>query len=442
MLLTEEVLYVLKKIEDAGFEGYVVGGAVRDYLLCRKINDYDITTNAKPYNIMEIFDNTILTGVDFGTVTVIVNNKNIEVTTYRKDGKYINGRKPESIKFSTVLKQDLLRRDFTINTLCCDIDNNIIDILNSIKDVENRIIKAVGDPNERFKEDGLRMIRAVRFMTQINGVIDENTEKAIRNNIKNFENISVERIQSEFNKILMSSKPSKGIRKLLETRLMEYIIPEIYICEKFIQNTPYHNKDVLDHILYVLDEIEPKLELRLAALLHDIGKPSSHTADEKGISHFYGHEKVSADMTKIILKRLKYSNYIIDYVYTLVRYHLLKSVDMKDKAVKRYINNVGKEKLEDMFRLQIADIKGKAFPYSFEKVNVLKNKCEKIIKGSDPLLINELAVNGNDLKQIGFKEGEKIGQVLNKLMDLVLERPDLNEKNTLLDIITRSSFIK
>lgn len=434
MKLVEEVVYIIKKIEDSGFVAYVVGGAVRNFLLRKKIDDFDITTNAKPSDIMNLFDNTVPTGEEFGTITVVINKKNFEVTTFRKDGIYINGRKPENVQFSCKLLDDLYRRDFTINTLCADKNGNIIDLLNAREDVKNKIIRAVGNPRDRFEEDKLRMLRAIRFYSQFGGTIEEETYKAIKEKSNEFLCVSIERIQKEFNKIIMSNIPSKGIRALLDTGLMKYIIPEIYSCQNFVQNTPYHDKDVLEHILCVLDQTRPKLELRLAALLHDIAKPLSHTFDEKGISHFYGHEKTSASMSIEILKRLKYSNSTIDYVYKLVRYHLLKSEEIKEKAVKRFINNVGKDKLEDIFELQIADIKGKALPLEFDRVKTLKNKCRDILEKNEPLSVKDMKINGNDLKKIGYKEGKEIGKMLDKLMDIILENPEMNKKELLIDL--------
>lgn len=435
LILTNEVVYLLNELKSFGFDVYIVGGAVRNFILNRKINDYDITTNAKPEDIIRIFDKTIPTGRSFGTVTVIINNINFEVTTFRKDGKYINGRKPEEVIFSSNLMDDLRRRDFTINTLCIDVNGNIIDYLDGRKDIENKLIKTVGNPNDRFNEDYLRMLRAVRLMAQISGTIDKETENAILFNYEKLSKISIERVNDEFSKILLCEIPSKGIRKLMDLKLLYSIIPELYECKGFEQKTRYHNKCVLEHILSVLDSIEPTIKLRLSALLHDIGKPLTHTVDEFGKSHFYGHEKISADMSQRILKRLRYPNKIIKYVETLIRYHLLKSVDMKDKAVKRLINNVGKEKLEDLFKLQIADIKGKALSGDFKKVEILREKCYKIINSKEPLNTNDIAINGNDLIEIGFKEGIEIGRILNKITEMVIVDPKLNNKSTLIEII-------
>ncbi len=434
-MLNKSIKYILKNINNHGYEAYVVGGAVRNYLLDKDIADFDVTTNALPDNIEELFEKTIPTGKKFGTITVIHDNNSYEITTFRSDGVYSDGRRPDSVSFSKELKEDLKRRDFTINAMCMDYDENIIDYFGGKEDLKNNIIKCIGNPDERFNEDALRMIRAVRFMTQLRFTIDEETRLSIIKNSHFIKAISIERIHDELNKILLSEKPSRGIRMLVNTGLIDYIIPEYLSSVGFNQHNPYHDKNVFEHVMEVLDNIEPKLNLRLAAFFHDISKPECFTQDENGRGHFYGHHIKSATVTKKIMRRLKYSNDLIEDVSILIRYHYLKEIDMKDKGVKRFINNVGIDRLDDMFALNIADIKGKSSTANFDKVEALRKKCNEILNNKDPLNRKDLDIDGNDLENLGIKKGKLYGELLDKALELVLEFPEKNNKEELTEYI-------
>lgn len=434
-MLNKSIKYILKKINNHGYEAYVVGGAVRNYLLGKDIADFDVTTNALPDYIEKLFEKTIPTGKKFGTITVLHDNNSYEITTFRSDGVYSDGRRPDSVSFSKELKEDLKRRDFTINAMCMDYDENIIDYFGGKEDLKNGIIKCIGNPDERFNEDALRMIRAVRFMTQLRFTIDEETRLSIIKNSHFIKAISIERIHDELNKILLSEKPSRGIRMLVNTGLMDYIIPEYLSTVGFNQHNPYHDKDVFEHVMEVLDNIEPKLNLRLAAVFHDISKPECFTQDENGRGHFYGHHIKSATVTKEIMRRLKYSNDLIEDVSTLIRYHYLKEIDMKDKGVKRFINNVGIDRLDDMFALNIADIKGKSSTANFDKVEALRKKCNEILNNKEPLNRKDLDIDGNDLENLGIKKGKLYGELLDKALELVLEFPEKNNKEELTEYI-------
>ncbi|MFW5799997.1 MAG: CCA tRNA nucleotidyltransferase [Spirochaetota bacterium] len=437
MKLDKDVKEILKKIENNSYKAYVVGGAVRNYYLGLEIKDYDIATNAKPYEVINIFDKVIPTGIKYGTVTLVYNEKNYEITTFRKDFNYINNRKPEKVIYSDNIEEDIKRRDFTINSLYCDVDGKVYDLYKGIADIKSKIIKTIGNPDERFREDALRMIRAVRFMCTLNFTIEKNTKKSIKNNCPYIKNVSYERIKVEFDQILLSKNPGKGIRMLTETNLMKYIIPEIYEIIGFEQHNKYHDKDVYNHTITVLENIEPKLELRLAALLHDISKPETFTLDEDMEGHFKGHNKKSAEKSVEILKRLRYDNKTIENVRTLIRYHYLKDISIKEKGIKRFIRNVGRERLEDIFKLNIADIKGKSDIASMEKVNNLKKKTRLILEKNEPIHKNDLEINGNDIKDLGVEEGKLIGEILNYLEDKVVENPDINNKETLINIAQR-----
>lgn len=433
-MLNRNIKYIIKKIEEYNFKAYLVGGAVRNLILGLEVFDYDITTNALPDDIENIFPKTIPTGKKYGTITVIYDNNSYEITTFRSDGTYSDGRRPDSVSFSTELIEDLKRRDFTINALCIDIDEKLIDYFNGIEDIKNKVIRCIGNPDERFTEDALRMMRAVRFMTQLKFTMDENTRLSIVKNNALIKNVSVERISEELNKILMSDKPSDGIRALVDTGLMKQIIPEFMDTIGFNQHNPYHDKDVFEHTMEVLDNIKPKLSLRLSALFHDISKPECFTQDESGRGHFYEHEVKSSERAKNIMERLKYSNDITEDVRVLIRYHLLKSVDMKDKGVKRFINNVGIDRLDDMFELNIADIKGKskiADDAGFERLGILREKCKNIFERHEPLSRKDLKINGRDLEALGIKKGNIYTEILNKVLDLVLEFPEKNNKEEL-----------
>ena len=439
-MLNKNIKFILQSLNKLGYKAYVVGGAIRNFLLGKDIADFDITTNALPDDIEKIFEDTIPTGKKYGTITVIKDNQSYEVTTFRSDGTYSDGRRPDSVSFSNTLEEDLKRRDFTINAMCMDYNENIIDYFGGKDDLRNRVIKCIGNPDERFNEDALRMLRAVRFTSQLNFTIDEETKLSIIKNSHLIKHVSVERIKDELNKILLSERPSISIRLLVETGLMKHIIPEYLSSVGFNQHNPYHDKDVFEHVLEVVDNIEPKLNLRLAAFFHDISKPECFTQDVDGRGHFYGHHIKSSIAATEIMKRLKYSNELIEDVSILIRYHYLKEVDMKDKGVKRFINNVGVNRLNDMFSLNIADIKGKASATNFDKVNTLREKCKLILEKKDPLSVKDLKINGYDLEKMGIKKGVIYGQLLNEALDLVLEFPEKNTKQQLIEYV--SSLLK
>ncbi len=432
MKLIKDVVEILKKIKNYGYKAYVVGGAVRNYILNIEIEDYDIATNALPEEVEKIFDEVIPTGKEYGTVTLIYNSRSYEITTFRKDFLYSKNRKPNKVIYTNDINEDIKRRDFTINSLFCDINGNIYDIYNGKRDINNKIIRTIGEPDNRFKEDALRMMRAVRFMSKLNFDIEDKTLRSIKKNSSLLYNISKERIKDEFNQILTSEQAPKGIRTLVKTNLMEAVIPEIYKTIGFEQFNKYHNKDVYEHTLSVVKNIEPDLTLRLAALLHDIEKPNCLTIDEEGEGHFKGHHIKSAEKSVEILKKLKYDNKTIKDVKILIRYHYLKDISIKDKGVKRFIRNVGKERLDDIFKLNIADIKGKSTLGSMNKVYTLKEKCKNIIEKNEPINLNDLNINGFDIKKMGIDEGPFIGEILDYLNDLILDNSNLNKKEILI----------
>lgn len=438
--IPEDVTKLLGKLQNAGHEAYVVGGCVRDSLSGRTPSDWDICTSATPDEMEEVFlyDFTVPTGLKHGTITVFMSNQGYEITTYRVDGDYSDGRRPDNVEFTDDIVKDLSRRDFTINAMAYNRQEGLVDPYNGLDYLSYKVVRCVGNPNERFQEDGLRMLRAIRFASQLGFKIDRDTAIAIVDNRKLLRCISHERIRVELNKILISENPSGGITALRTFKLLDYIMPELNDCYNFNQNNPNHDKDVFEHTMSVLDITEPKLELRLAALFHDIGKPNTFTMGKDGVGHFYSHHKESARICREVMKRLKYSNKEIEYVSELVYYHMTRYDNIRIPSVKKFINKVGVDRLDDLFKLFIADRIGSKAPYEFDDIYRLKFECERILSEKQPLGIKDLAVNGYDLMELGIPQGEMIGQTLKSLLDVVLEDFSINDKETLLRMANSS----
>jgi len=433
----KEVEIIFERLKSSGYSRYIVGGCVRDILLGKEPFDWDICTDAKPKDILRIFEDftTIPTGLKHGTITVVVNNRNFEITTFRTDKDYVDNRRPRDVEFTTDIYEDLKRRDFTINALAYNEIDGLIDCFNGRSDLNNKIIRTVGNPNERFNEDALRIIRGVRFSAQLGFEIEENTALAMIENRELLNNLSKERIREELVKILLTDRPSYGIRVLVSLKLMEYIMPEILECVGFEQKNSNHHKDVFEHIMEVLDNTEKDIILRLAALFHDIGKPKCFTVDENGQGHFYGHHKISAEMSEEILTRLKFDNKTIDTVRILVNEHMFRYGSLNKKRIKKFINKVGIDNLDRLFKLQIADIRGSAPPHDFTHVEYLKNECIRIISEKEPMTVKDLNISGYDIMNLGVAQGKEIGNILNYLLEIVLESPELNEKEILVDLV-------
>ena len=428
---------ILKKLNTNGCEAYIVGGAVRDMIIGRLPKDWDVATDAEPHDVMRIFDHAVDTGIKHGTVTVVIEGNHVEVTTYRNESKYSDFRRPDKVEFVDNLGEDLSRRDFTINAIAYCSEEGLKDYNNGIEDIENRIIRCVGDADERFSQDALRMMRAVRFSCELNFLIEPFTLKSINKNAYLINKISAERIREELNKILISEKPSKGINLLYETGLLNYIMPELADCKGVEQKNPHHRYDVYEHILSSLDNISPELHLRLTMLMHDLGKLHTKTIDKLGIGHFYGHQETSAKIAEDILKRLKYDNKISKEVVELVRRHDYK-VSPDKLSVKKAVSKIGIERFGDWICVRKADIKAQSVSFMMENLN--NNKliqelfCE-IVKEEEPLILKDLLVNGNDIKDMGIVEGKEIKDTLTYLMEKVLEDPLLNERDTLLNLV-------
>ncbi|AJA46207.1 CCA-adding enzyme [Clostridium pasteurianum DSM 525 = ATCC 6013] len=430
--LPKNVEYIIHTLNKNNFSAYAVGGCIRDILINKEPKDWDITTNALPEDIIKIFKDTVPTGIKHGTITVLINGTPYEVTTFRIDGKYTDNRHPDSVIFSNSLYEDLSRRDFTINSISYNHKDGLQDPFNGKNDLQQKIIRCVGTPDLRFKEDSLRILRAIRFSTQLNFKIEQITKHSLQKNSLLIKNVSMERIRDELSKILLTNKPSVGFQLLKETKLLEIILPELSICVGFNQHNPHHYKDIFDHTMMVLDNTSSNLIIRIAALLHDIGKPKCFSIDKNGIGHFYMHNIEGAKISQEILSRLKFDNKTIKTVYTLIKEHLVNRNNLKIPAIKRFINRVGIDNLNYLFDLQIADIKGHTPPHDFSPVFNLKISVNEILAKKDPLNLKDLDITGNDLIKIGYSKGIIIGKTLNELLELVIKNPELNKKNILI----------
>lgn len=431
--LPQKVHYIIETIQAAGYEAYAVGGCIRDSIMGREPDDWDITTSAKPEEIKRLFNRTIDTGIQHGTVTVMIEKEGFEVTTYRIDGEYADSRHPEKVTFVSDLAEDLRRRDFTINAMAYNEKDGLIDLFGGIDDMDKGILRCVGDARERFSEDALRMMRAVRFSAQLGYVIEDETKAAIKELAPMLKNISAERIQTELVKLLVSKHPD-FLRTAYETGITACVLPEFDICMKTEQNNPHHCYDVGEHILHSLLYVEPDKVLRLAMLFHDIGKPQTLLIDEEGISHNYGHARVSEEITVKVLRRLKFDNDTIYKVRKLVLYHDRQSVP-DARSVRRSINKIGEDIFPLLLSVQYADIMAQSNYKREEKLKKLEDIkviYNKILEKKECFSLKDLAVSGSDLIEMGMKPGREIGETLKKLLEIVIDSPECNNKEYLL----------
>jgi poly(A) polymerase/tRNA nucleotidyltransferase (CCA-adding enzyme) len=451
MEIPNEVKNIIQTLKKHGFQAFIVGGCVRDLLRGVEPEDWDITTNAKPEDIQKIFDKSFYSN-NFFTVTVKTNSENeklkeIEITTFRKEAKYTDKRHPDEIKFAKTLEEDLERRDFTMNAIALELNGDsknkeyrIIDLFNGESDIRKKIIRAVGDPKERFNEDALRMLRALRLATTLGFKIEEKTGEAIKENAFLLNVISKERIRDEFLKIIMSKSAANGVELLRQFGLLKYIMPEVEEGYGVGQNK-HHIYDCYTHSLLSLDYAAKKgfnQNVRIAALLHDVGKPRVKRGEGPDCT-FYNHEIVGAKMVFDILKRLKFPKKDIDKVVKLVRYHLFyyNVGEVSESAVRRLVRNVGKENIDELLQLRQADRIGsgvpKAEPY---KLRHLRYVIEKV--SQDPISVKMLKVNGNDVMEtLKIKPGPMVGDVLDILLGYVLNNPEKNKRDILIEEIKK-----
>lgn len=422
--------------KDAGFECFLVGGSVRDLILGIDATDHDLATNARPADVTRLFRRTIPTGIKHGTVTVLVDDIAFEVTTYRADGKYMDGRRPENVSFSDTLIEDVKRRDFTINGLAYDLlEDRVIDHVNGIDDIEKKIIRTIGNALDRFSEDGLRPYRACRFAAKLNFEIEENTFNAIRASLETAALVSPERVRDEIMKLLESDRPSIGLDYMLHSGLLNLCLPELAAADRVDQNK-YHIHDVYLHSVYSCDA-GPRHDplIRLAALLHDIGKVPTRRVGENGDYTFYNHEVIGSRAVKKIMKRLKFSNEDTERVVNLVVNHMFHyTEDWTDGAVRRFMRKVGMENLDDLFQLRLADRVGNGARSGLPApISVLKQRIQKAIDEENAITVRDLKINGHDLMDaFKLQPGPVIGRILNDLLETVLDDPAFNERETLM----------
>lgn len=433
--LPDKVSEIIGRLAAAGYEAYAVGGCIRDSVLGRAPNDWDITTSAKPEEVKQLFSRTIDTGIKHGTVTIMLDREGFEVTTYRIDGDYEDGRHPKEVTFTACLEEDLKRRDFTINAMAYNEQSGLVDIFGGMQDIQQNVVRCVGDAQERFAEDALRMLRAVRFSAQLGYQIEGGTKAAIREMAPNLKLISAERIQSELVKLVTSPHPDY-LRMAYETGITKQILPEFDLCMETAQNNPHHCYSVGEHILHSMQEIEADKVLRLGMLFHDIGKPQTLTIDEDGITHNKGHADVGEKMTKDILHRLKFDNDTLDKVTKIVRYHD-QEIGLTESGVRRAVSHMGEDIFPMLFAVRRADILAQSDYLREEKMRKLaqlKELYEGIRQRKECISLKNLAVTGSDLIALGMSPGRKIGELLQELLDLVLENPEYNTREELLRI--------
>ena len=427
---------IIHTLQEAGYEAYIVGGCVRDAVLGREPDDWDITTSARPEEVKALFPRTIDTGIAHGTVTVMYGPEGYEVTTYRVDGKYEDHRRPSSVSFTASLIEDMKRRDFTINAMAYNDEEGIIDHFEGMRDLECRRIRCVGEPSERFDEDALRILRAVRFAAQLDFSIDGRTKEAIRRQAVFLGDISAERIQVELTKLLLSAHP-ESLRTAYELGVTAVVLPEFDRMMQTPQNNKHHMYNVGEHTLRVIQEVPPTKSLRWAALLHDVAKPVTKTTDEKG-DHFYGHSEKGVEIAETVLQRLKFDNATIDRVRRLVLWHDYGMGEGPSlRSFRRSLSRMGADLFEDYAKLKRADILAQSAYMRETKLHNLDRLqifYEQIMQQKQCLTLRDLAVSGKDLIASGMQPGRDLGQVLHYLLDCVLECPDNNQKDILLKL--------
>ena len=433
--LPDKVHHIINTLEEAGYEAYAVGGCVRDSILGRKPDDWDITTSAKPEEIKRLFPRTVDTGIKHGTVTVLLGGEGFEVTTYRVDGVYEDGRHPSEVTFTASLKEDLKRRDFTINAMAYNARTGLVDLYGGLADIENRVIRCVGIAGERFDEDALRMLRAVRFSAQLSFRIEEATGEAVKALAPNLQKISAERIQVELVKLVTSPNPDY-LRTAYELGITAQILPEFDLCMETPQRHKHHCYDVGEHILHSMIEVGPDKVLRLGMLFHDIGNPQTLTIDPDGTTHNKRHPFEGEKITRKVMRRLKFDNDTTDKVTKLVLYHDY-DIAPTEAGVRRAINRMGEDIFAMIFTVRRADIAAQSDYMREEKlakVAYIEKLYSEILARKDAVTLKDLAISGNDLIAEGMPPGRQIGETLSALLERVLDDPSLNTREILLKL--------
>jgi tRNA nucleotidyltransferase/poly(A) polymerase len=434
--LPEKVNTIIQTLQEHGYEAYAVGGCVRDSLLGREPGDWDITTSASPDETKKLFARTVDTGIEHGTVTVLLGKEGFEVTTYRIDGKYEDSRHPTEVIFTRNLREDLLRRDFTINAMAYNDTEGIVDIFGGMDDLKRKIIRCVGNARERFGEDALRIMRGVRFAAQLGFSLEKETKEAMTELAPTLEKISAERIQTELVKLLVSDSPEL-IREAYHLGITAVILPEFDEMMRTGQETKYHRYDVGEHTVQAVCNVPPDKVLRLTMLLHDVAKPEMKTVDADGTAHFKGHDIRGEQKAKEILRRLKFDNDTIHKVTKLVRWHDYR-MPAEKKNVRKAMSKISAELFPMYLLVKRADILAHSMYRREEELENLSGlqKCyEEIVADHECVSLKQLAVTGTDLIGIGMKPGKQIGEVLNELLRIVLEYPEFNNKEHLIRFV-------
>ena len=434
--LPRKVIMIINNLQLHGYEAFAVGGCVRDSILARRPQDWDITTSARPEEIKRLFRRTVDTGIEHGTVTVLLGKDSFEVTTYRVDGAYEDSRHPSEVRFTNRLEEDLKRRDFTINAMAYNDDVRLVDAFGGMQDLNHHLIRCVGNPVERFTEDALRILRAVRFSAQLNFPIEPETAEAVRKLAPNLRNISAERIQAELVKLLVSPHPER-LQDAYGLGITRIILPEWDAMVGVEQDTPHHKYDVAEHTLRAMKNVKRDKILRLTMLFHDMGKPSVKTTDENGRDHFKGHALVSEELARRILRRLKFDNETIRVVTRLVCYHDYR-VEATPKNVRRAMNRIGVDLFPYYLAVRMADVKAQS-PYQrrekIENIVEMRRLYQEILENKECITLRQLAVGGRDLMNLGMKPGRELGSMLSELLEYVLDDPERNKKDILCDYV-------
>lgn len=436
--MPEAANYIIQTLMAHGYEAYIVGGCVRDSVLGRTPQDWDITTSATPEQTKALFRRTIDTGIEHGTVTIMMDQVGYEVTTYRVDGKYEDHRRPKEVTFTASLLEDLKRRDFTINAMAYNEQEGLVDIFGGAEDLRRGIIRCVGVPQERFDEDALRILRAVRFAAQLDFEIEAKTRQAIREKVEFLRDISAERIQVELTKLITSDHPERII-DAYELGITAIVLPEFDTMMETPQHTVYHKYDVGRHTVAVMQNIDATPVLRWAALLHDSAKPECRTTDEQGVDHFYGHPKAGKAIARRVLRRMKLDNDTIQRVERLVEWHDF-GLDgtVTKKTLRRALNRMGPDLFDDYAKLRRADMLGQSDYMQEKKQQDYQHLLEmyrEIREAQECLLIRDLKLDGKDLIAMGVQPGPDMGKILNDLLQQVLEEPQLNTKEKLKELV-------
>ncbi len=434
IILPEDVKFILNKLNKSGYGAYAVGGCVRDSLLGITPNDWDICTSATPVQTKQVFKDFLIfdAGAKHGTISVVYNDNVYEITTFRVDGEYLDCRHPQRVSFTDDITQDLLRRDFTVNAMAYNEQRGLVDPFGGMKDLESHLISCVGAADERFGEDALRVLRALRFAAVYSFDIEEKTAEAIHKNAYLLKNIAAERIAAELNKLLCS----KSVCKICEAYrdVIAVFIPEISCEFDYNQQNPHHKYDLWRHTLLSVSSAPYDLVTRMALLLHDVGKPYCRAVDSNQIAHYFGHAGKSAEIADGVFRRLKYPNEFISRCIALIKHHEFNYSGSKIQ-LKRLLNSIGENDLRLLFKMRFADIMAQSEYLREEKLKSLaqaKDDLDEIIAQNQCFSLKQLAVNGNDLKSIGIKEGREIGKMLKTLLELVIKEKLPNDKDKLM----------